>query len=231
MQKKFRTILALSFLTTCIAPVFGQTMPVLHPAPSPTITVRIHDYVGVPPQTLAHAEELTSEILNEAGVGVVWLECYPVPAEKRQPACDLPSGPLDFALNLVEQIQRLSPKLREIAMGLAVVPPDGKPGDTAYLSMHQAEGAAHEYSMPLDVVLGLGTAHEIGHLLLGANAHTASGLMKARWDANELKDWSHRNLSFTQEQARRMQSNVRTREKEASQSTVAIQIASAGAAN
>jgi len=202
----------------------------LSPAPTPTITVRIHDYVGVAPKTLEHAEELTSEILREAGVAVIWLECYPVPVEKRQPTCDLPSGPLGFVLNLVDQIQCLSPNLREIAMGVALIPPDGSEGHRAFLSIHQAQGAAHEYSMPLEVVLGLGAAHELGHLLLGENAHTASGLMKARWGANELKNWSRRNLSFTPQQAERIQANLRRRNGEASPSTAAIQVRDAAQA-
>ena len=36
--------------------------------------------------------------------------------------------------------------------------------------------------LPMTVILGRVTAHEIGHLLLGTNSHRPSGLMQAKWD-------------------------------------------------
>ena len=231
MSKNSRTFLGFSLLLTCISPVFGQSSPVLDTKLNPTITVRIHDYVHVPPGSLARAEEVTSGILRDAGVDVVWLDCnIAVPVEKRQPACARPLGHLDFVLNLVDRIQLMSPKLREIAMGLAMVPPDGSEGYLAYLSTQQAAGVAHEYSASLETVLGLGAAHELGHLLLGENAHTPNGLMKARWGTDEFKLWSRGNLSFTPEQAGRIQSNLRVRIEESSPSTATIQIGTAGGA-
>ena len=42
--------------------------------------------------------------------------------------------------------------------------------------------------------LGFAVAHEVGHLLLGTNAHGAAGLMRAVWSRSELQrndpaDW------------------------------------------
>ena len=225
MSKNFRPFLGFSLLLTCISPVFGQSSPVVNAESNPTITVRIHDYVHVPPETLARAEEVTSKILREAGVDVVWLDCnIAVPVEKRQPACARPLGPLDFVLNLVDQVQLMSPKLREIAIGLAMVPPDGSEGYLAYLSTRQVADVAHEYSESLETVLGLGAAHELGHLLLGENAHTPSGLMKARWGTDEWKEWSRGNPHYAPEQAGRIQSNLRMRKEKTSHLTIATQI-------
>ena len=228
MNQNFRSFVGISLLLTLITPVFGQSLPVFDTKPNPTITVRIHDYVHVPPETLARAEQVTSEILHDAEVDVVWLDCnVALPVEKRQTACAQPLGHLDFVLNLVDRIQLMSPKLREIAMGLAMVPPDGSEGFLAYLSIRQAAGVAHEYSASLETVLGLGAAHELGHLLLGGNAHTPSGLMKERWGANELKHCSHDNLSFTSEQSDRIRANLLVREEEVLESAMGIQIANA----
>jgi hypothetical protein len=74
-------------------------------------------------------------------------------------------------------------------------------------------------------VLGLGAAHELGHLLLGESAHTPSGLMKAKWGKDELKHWYGGKLSFTSEQTGRIQSNVLLREEEALKLPIEIQIA------
>jgi len=228
VSNNFRMYLGFSLLLTCSTPAFGKSVPVQNLKSNLQITLRIHDYVHIQPETLARAEAVSSEILHDAGVEVFWLNCdTALPVEKREPACARPLGRLDFVLNLVDRIQLLSPKLREIAMGLAMVPPDGSEGSLAYLSTRQATGVAHEYSTSLEIVLGLGAAHELGHLLLGEDAHTPSGLMKARWSNDELKHWSSGSLTFTSEQARRIQSNLLVREEEALKSPGEIQIAKA----
>lgn len=204
-----------SLVLACVSPAFGKPARAGKGEPTPIITVRIHDYAHVPPETLARAEAVTSEILRGASVSIVWVACnVAVPMEQRQPACARPMGPLDFVLNFVDRIQPLSPNLREIAMGVAAVPPESSQAYLAYLSIHQAAGAAQEYATPLEQVLGLAAAHEIGHLLLGENAHTSSGLMKASWGAGELKQGSLGNLLFTAEQSERIRSNLLQREWE-----------------
>jgi hypothetical protein len=125
-------------------------------------------------------------------------------------------------LNVVDRIQALSPKLSEIAMGVAAVPSEGGQGDSAYVGMRQAASVANAYSAPLETVLGLGAAHEIGHLLLGENAHAPSGLMKARWGADELKLGSHGSLNFLPEQSDRIRANLLARQEKISHSTIAI---------
>jgi hypothetical protein len=45
-------------------------------------------------------------------------------------------------------------------------------------------------------------AHELGHLLLGSNAHSCEGIMRPSWHGNELRAASMGALLFTPEQAR-----------------------------
>src|SRR5689334_15085747 len=40
--------------------------------------------------------------------------------------------------------------------------------------------------VPPSVVLGTVLAHEIGHLLLGRNSHSATGIMRARWQSRDF---------------------------------------------
>ena len=217
-----------SLLLACVSPALGISMRAEKGEPPLIITIRIHDYTHVPPETLARAEAVTSEILRGAGVSIVWVDCnVAVPVEQRQPACARPMGPLDFVLNFVDRIQPLSPNLREIAMGVAAVPQDSSQAYLAYLSIHQAAGAAQEYATPLEQVLGLAAAHEIGHLLLGENAHSSSGLMKASWGAGELKLGSLGNLIFTAEQSWRIRSNLLQRDRKGSYLFAEIRTANA----
>jgi len=50
-------------------------------------------------------------------------------------------------------------------------------------------------------ILGNVMAHELGHLLLGSNSHALSGIMKARWENEELERIAKGGLFFTIEQA------------------------------
>lgn len=53
-------------------------------------------------------------------------------------------------------------------------------------------------------ILGHVLAHEIGHVLLGHNGHSADGLMKAGWTADEQVGLLHRPMRFSEDQAERL---------------------------
>ena len=44
-------------------------------------------------------------------------------------------------------------------------------------------------------------AHEVGHLLLPIGSHSPDGLMRGRWDVNDLRRTDPRAISFTPRQA------------------------------
>jgi hypothetical protein len=230
VKKIVSTAIGFASLLISIAPAFGQSAIAPYAEPTPIITARTQVFVEVPHETLARAEEVASEILLRAGIEVTWITCdFTIPSGSREPGCSRPLSSLDFFLNIVDRLQALSPKLSEIAMGVAVVPSEGAQGDTAYLGLRQAANVAHVSSLPLETVLGLGAAHEMGHLLLGENAHSPSGLMKARWGNDELNLGLHGNLIFLPEQVDRIRTNLLAREKKTSNSAIAIGIgASAG---
>lgn len=214
MKKIFGGFLGLALLLTSIAPSFAQPPADPDAKLRTKITVRIHNYDQVPSPSLARAEELASEILGDAGVQVVWLDCdITVAVEERQPGCAQPLGSTDFVLNMVNKIQALSPKLRESTLGLAMVPPDGGEGYLAYISYRHARDVAQKGSVAVETVLGVGAAHELGHLLLGENDHSPSGLMKILWGADELKLGHHWNMLFTRQQSERIHSNVLARQQ------------------
>jgi hypothetical protein len=61
-------------------------------------------------------------------------------------------------------------------------------------------------------------AREIGSLLLGANASSRTGIMKAHWTSNDLNVLAGNEMYFTAEQARQMDTRLvqeaRTRQAE-----------------
>jgi hypothetical protein len=77
--------------------------------------------------------------------------------------------------------------------------------------------------LTLGVLLGHGIAHEIGHLLLGTQRHSSSGLMQAHWDARELRLAVSGLLNFSARQAEAIRADVQARLRDqASQQDVEV---------
>jgi hypothetical protein len=60
-----------------------------------------------------------------------------------------------------------------------------------------------------EVVLGHVIAHELGHLLLGKNAHSAAGIMHGRWGAQDLKLSRQAAMLFLPGEEKRIRAHVR----------------------
>jgi hypothetical protein len=67
----------------------------------------------------------------------------------------------------------------------------------------------HERSrVNLASLLGDVAAHEIGHLLLGTNSHAENGIMRARWESEELGSIGTGTLFFSEAESRQMRSKL-----------------------
>jgi hypothetical protein len=60
-------------------------------------------------------------------------------------------------------------------------------------------------------ILGAAIAHEVGHLILGANSHTPLGVMNPHWDMTQIRLVRIGELNFNRDQARLLQNEVRRR--------------------
>jgi hypothetical protein len=61
------------------------------------------------------------------------------------------------------------------------------------------------------VILGHAMAHEIGHVLLGTDGHSPSGVMKANWVGNDRHQMVFKYLSFTTDEANMMREGLHRR--------------------
>jgi hypothetical protein len=84
------------------------------------ITVRIHNYAQVESSVLLKSERTTDEILSEAGLQVVWLDCWARQVPANEPVCGSPMGPADLILNLLPQSMSRRFDLRIGALGVAL---------------------------------------------------------------------------------------------------------------
>jgi hypothetical protein len=109
-----------------------------------------------------------------------------------------------------------APCLSESSFGVSYLSSDGI-GCYSYVFYQRVAEQQRINEQNAAVLLGHVMAHEIAHLLLGTNSHSASGIMRAHWCAQELGSANKGELLFTPEQARvmtkRLQGNQQITEK------------------
>jgi hypothetical protein len=171
--------------------------------PERGVRIRIYDYVGIQPRELRKVEGIASDILRNARVAVDWMECRisqdrPV----KDPRCQSDPTPLDLHLRIVGPEMAAAAGTRSDSFGYAWIV-DGY-GFIAAAYYHRAVEMEKSNRASRWAVLGGVIAHEVGHLLLGDERHSKSGIMSPGWGRLELKRIAQGRLRFSPEQIRRM---------------------------
>jgi hypothetical protein len=186
-------------LLTIAFPALGSELPT-----KPQVTINVYNDAQVSEQVLTHAEQEATRIFRQAGVDSVWVECQLSNAgPNRDSECKSPAGPTHLALRIVPW----SSKLGDTVFGTAFLSAegDGTYSDVFYESVQDLH---KDWHASLSRVLGHVMAHEIGHLLLGTNAHSPMGIMRPNWQGKELRSVGMGALFFTLAQARFMQAKL-----------------------
>jgi len=187
------------FLSRASAEASGQT--------GPQFTVSVYNDAGVPAAVLDRAEQRSGSIFARANLEVVWLNCTQASTEDAL-VCNQIDLPGHLALRI---IPHAASSMSDAAFGVAFLSPDGA-GKYADVFWTRAEDLQVTSNLDLGGLLGSVMAHELGHLLIGSNAHAVSGIMRARWEGEELRRIAMGNLLFTAQQAKLMHAKARLRE-------------------
>jgi len=177
------------------SPGFSQSLP---EAPRMAdITISVYDYANVPVELLGAAEEDARRIFRQAGVDTVWATCLPKP-EKVVADC--------YIVDATHLIMKILPRAisaqardRSDVLGTALVDEKGV-GYYVYVFYDNVRRVAEDRELG-HTLLGDVLAHEIGHLLLGSNSHSVSGIMSAHWYGGELRRISEGAMLFTPSQS------------------------------
>jgi len=177
------------------------------------ITLRVYNFPKLPHAMLANAEETATVIFHHAGIDVAWVDCPLSSSELQEyPACSPTIGFTDFAVRILTRSMVKKMSFPEQTLGFGLACADDRRGCYADVFYHRiVELGERGWGTPGAEILGHAMAHEVGHLLLGPNSHSPTGIMRATWDVSELQAMSHRCLLFTPGQGQRMRAAVLTR--------------------
>ena len=172
----------------------------------PAMTIRVYDSAARSPAERASAIRAAAAIFARAGLNTSWRDCsrggadYPC-AGPRQPhdlvvriltRAAAPDTPTSNAVTAAIDAE----SLRTERLGFAAVAGRGQGGIVATVYAEHVGRVTARTGIAFGLLLGRAIAHEIGHLLSGADGHTATGLMRAVWTDDELRrdrleDWTY----------------------------------------
>jgi len=177
--------------------------------------VRLHDYAGVKRDTLGRAEKETARLFREAGIEMTWVDCPLTQAELAQyPACLHPPDAPRLDMNILPRFMATQLSQPDTTLGFTSLTREGVRASAASVFLDRIKEEVERTHGSLIGILGDAMAHELGHLLLRTSGHTSSGIMRARWTAEDLRRAARGQLLFTPEQADLMRSEVRARAQE-----------------
>jgi hypothetical protein len=164
------------------------------------ITVLVNDGVQIAPAVLLQAEQETARIFRLAGIEIAWVNCN-VGGEPDECAQFL--GANQFVVHIVQSgVTRTKCVLGESFLG-----EDGT-GKYTDVYLGRIQWAHREFDADVALLIGRVSAHELGHLLLGTNAHSNVGIMKPQWDLESPRRMDSGTLVFTKQQSRFMKTRI-----------------------
>ena len=165
--------------------------------PNPVIAIRVEMANALDGVNLLKAQQLTTAIYEHAGVTLDWTEDAAAPGR---------------SLTIVLTTIATAPAgIVPEAMGVAPSPGDGSRGTRAYVFMDKVRSFTAANRVAVEYVLACAMAHEIGHLLLPPNAHSADGIMRGSWHPALFPPNAPGVPGFPPEQARLLRLRVESR--------------------
>jgi hypothetical protein len=162
------------------------------------LTLRIHDYARVGPKVLVRAQRLVSDSYGSIGVRTAWAETLHPFTDREEPTDCCATEDLTIIV-LTARMAELT-RFPKDAVGCAVVGRGGG-GRVAYILYDRVAASAIQADWDAGDFMALVVAHEVGHLLLPIGSHSPDGLMRGRWNVNDLRRTDPRALSFTPREA------------------------------
>ncbi len=160
------------------------------------VTVHVSTNVNVSPTLLMDSQAATTAIFARIHIHLNWADRRPH-FSKNIPAPSVPSGASDIAVEIVPHAPH---SVNNVALAMAMPYTDS--GVRILIFYDRVDPLLAGHHAPGATILAYVLAHEIGHVLEGVARHSDTGIMRARWTDNDLRQMGLGVLSFTTEDVR-----------------------------
>jgi hypothetical protein len=185
----------MTHLTACVAGIVLTLSMMPLSAQSPGgLTVRFYNSANLSIRDVERAQQVAEPILRDAGLDVLVRHCGgPTTVDRIIDRCHDLLRPGDVVVRLIDA-PKYQLALGPHVFGVAHLVRGTGGGRLATLYSNRIIEAAARVKVETGTLLGRVLAHEVGHLLLGTNAHGETGLMRADWTdemlhRGEARDW------------------------------------------
>jgi hypothetical protein len=170
------------------------------------IEVRVYDNAGLSTDVEGDALTVASAALAPASIAVIWSRC-----ESAGPGCG-PPGSRPFLLRVV-RARAVEHHDEAVPLGFAYVDAGTGSAVLATIYFDRVARLARKAGIDVSTLLGHAIAHELGHLLLASNSHSANGLMRPVWLGDELRRKDPMDWRFTPQDVAAIRANLEGRHR------------------
>jgi hypothetical protein len=151
------------------------------------LTLVIYDHAHLSDGKLADVESITSEIFRRAGVQVFWVEGFAYAAQRRDVLIPAPEDPAALVVKLQPESEAVRYGVRSACGGIGFAS-----GVIIFVRKFDPKSSVSDVTR-----IGYVIAHEIGHVLLGPNAHSIAGIMRGTLLQQDWENAEQGTLGFT----------------------------------
>jgi hypothetical protein len=170
----------------------------------PVLPILVYNFADIQPKVLAQAQAVATKIFSEAKLEPVWIIC---PGHQ---ACGGETKRPEFRIRIISGAKDIAVHPIHDQFGFAVACDRSESACVSYAFYVPIRDLAQRFEKTPGFLLGLVMAHEVGHALLGPNAHAESGIMQATLPVTAVEHMFY----FMSGQAKRMQADLMARSGE-----------------
>lgn len=168
----------------------------------PLMTVHVYNYAHIPVWRLARTQKRVEGIFLGAGIRLRWVDTALPSSDGSSPADPAwHPDPFDLVLKIVSGFPRNNARFYDLVFGITA-------GSQSIIFNDKTQAVASSAEVTHPEILAITIAHELGHALLGPDAHSDTGIMRPRFYPEDLKKAQCKSLAFAPEQAERMRRQV-----------------------
>lgn len=169
-----------------------------------SLVIRIYDNTGLLQAERARAISRADAILSRADIDIEWIDCPARRAGHPSAICEAPPARGELVVRLANAPASAGGRAMKQALGYSLIDTTTGLGTMATLFLDRVTRLATAARVEVATVLGRALAHEVGHLILGSNDHSPTGIMRENWTTADLANTAARDWLFLPAQSERM---------------------------